>query len=496
MIRRKKATGLLIALFMIISILSLETQVVDASVKWDKGVNTGYWWGESGDINILKINGEASYCVEPDKIINSVKGYEETAPQFTTEQWTRLILIAHFGYGSVNNSNADFAATQVMMWRDIWKWKGFEPVSISKSNIPNLSEKIEKIERNINIYNKVINNMPLFKLDKSPIEIIAGKNYTLRDINDMIGAYPYKIVNTPEGVDVSIDKKNNSLNIRAEHDSVEQGKIVLQLDFSNSVFKNRFYYHSISQNAASIGHLEKVEMNIELRIDKTGKVKLIKKSDTDKSIEGVIFNFKNLETEEEKEYKTGNDGEILTENMLAGNYEVREIYTPAPYLLDKSVQNVEVIPGETAEVSFENKMPRGELILTKYDEDKKTRLEGAEYRIWSKGENPEGELINYDEKILTDRNGTIRIENLKLGKYFYKELKAPKGYIIDDTVYEFEIKYEDMETSNLKVQKDVVNKKSIKLVKTGDNFYIGGIIVVSILALLGTLFMLKSKKRK
>lgn len=40
---------------------------------------------------------------------------------------------------------------------------------------------------------------------------------------------------------------------------------------------------------------------------------------------------------------------------------------------------------------------------------------------------------------ITDENGVVKF-TLPYGKYFYQELEAPEGYLIDTTPYAFEIK--------------------------------------------------------
>ena len=78
----------------------------------------------------------------------------------------------------------------------------------------------------------------------------------------------------------------------------------------------------------------------------------------------------------------------------------------------------------------------------------------------------EGHLLG---EYKTDIDGNLRIENLKLGKYSLKELKTVEGYVLDKTVYEFELKYKDQYTAvitktfNLKNQ---LEKSTLEFTKT------------------------------
>lgn len=54
------------------------------------------------------------------------------------------------------------------------------------------------------------------------------------------------------------------------------------------------------------------------------------------------------------------------------------------------------------------------------------------------------QILDQDKNIVvegrTDDKGIFSFENLPKGKYFFKEFDAPEGYLLDDSLYEFEIK--------------------------------------------------------
>ena len=99
---------------------------------------------------------------------------------------------------------------------------------------------------------------------------------------------------------------------------------------------------------------------------------------------------------------------------------------------------MEVKVNQTATQAVVNTEPTGTFTLIKKNSDKSANLKGAEYRIWNS---------TYDKTFTTNDNGEIKVEGLKLGKYNYQETKAPDGYLIDNTVYSFELKYKDQNTS-------------------------------------------------
>lgn len=55
--------------------------------------------------------------------------------------------------------------------------------------------------------------------------------------------------------------------------------------------------------------------------------------------------------------------------------------------------------------------------------------------------------IGYSKTFTTDEKGKIAVTKLKLGTYKYKEVKAPEGYVLDETVVEFKLSYKDQNTA-------------------------------------------------
>ena len=90
----------------------------------------------------------------------------------------------------------------------------------------------------------------------------------------------------------------------------------------------------------------------------------------------------------------------------------------------------------------------------------------------------------------TDENGVITFEKLPYGTYFYKESRAPKGYLIDETPHEFSI------TEDGQVIKAVMTNQAIeKTPNTGTNIvYLAG-AAVALSAVLGILLITYKRKK-
>ncbi len=76
---------------------------------------------------------------------------------------------------------------------------------------------------------------------------------------------------------------------------------------------------------------------------------------------------------------------------------------------------------------------------------------------------------NFIQEYITDNNGYIKIENLKLGKYILKELKTSSNYLLDNQEYLIELKYQDQYTSIVSTTftlKNYLKKGTIEFTKT------------------------------
>lgn len=146
-----------------------------------------------------------------------------------------------------------------------------------------------------------------------------------------------------------------------------------------------------------------------------------------------LFDEKRLEA---GTYTTTALGEINVAKLPSGNYFIQEVKAPAGYLLDNTVRPIELIPGKTTTVEWKN-TPLGSLRIVKIDKETKKPLYGAKFLLYDSRNNLLGEFS-------TDQNGLITFgRNLQAGKYKLKEIKAPDGYILDETVRTITVKQDE-----------------------------------------------------
>lgn len=429
-----------------------------AAVKWGNPINTGYYWAESGEISIMKVNGNHAFCLEPDQYVSTTSGYKEQEPNFTDAQWERLIKIAHFGYNKEKKTNADYAATQIMIWRQLWMWRDIEPASIKDTNVPGLSQKINTIEKEIKEYDAMIKSRPSFA--STGVLVVSGKSVTLTDTSGALSKYPYKVISARDDIQVSINKKAGSMKVTAGKGVSGKTEITLKLESDNLIGSNRFYYHKSSQDVGNIGYIEDTSFKIPIRVDDKGNVSLLKTSSSGKAVSGATFEIRSEDGSFVKEYTTGEDGRFLASGLVQGTYVIKEVSVPEPYLLDSTEKTVVITAEQTASVEFTNNMPSGEFTLEKTDKSG-VPLAGAVFEIYSEGNDLEGNEIGFNGEFTTDENGLIVVKNLVPGTYFYREIQAPEGYLIDETIHSFEIGYEDNKTALIQQRESVSNDEPV-----------------------------------
>lgn len=176
---------------------------------------------------------------------------------------------------------------------------------------------------------------------------------------------------------------------------------------------------------------------------KYASLKIIKASE-DGNVAGFDFKVTRLSDGYSKTYTTNAAGEIITDQMPVYvdadatqlyEYKVEEINVPDKYRTPDA-QTVTLTYGQTAEVSFYNQIARGSLEILKVDHDGVTPLEGAKFEITDDN----GNVIATET---SGPDGKIKVESILYGQYHWSEVKAPKGYDLDDTVHDFAIEHDE-----------------------------------------------------
>lgn len=219
----------------------------------------------------------------------------------------------------------------------------------------------------------------------------------------------------------------------------------------------------------------------------TGGVKIIKTMPDGGSTAGWKFEVYDSNHKLVGSYTTASDGTILTDYLLPGTYTVKEIIPEdSPYTCDApNPKTVTISAGQTAEVTFTNRMKPGEIRIQKTDTHGEP-LAGAEFLLeWSK-DGRQWQTVTYtdspdvtegtctaegltDGKLTSGADGEVRFTGLYSGSlYRVTETKAPKGYqLLTEHVYEGSIRKDDGNFIRL----TVVNAPVFELPMTGSTGY-------------------------
>ena len=183
-------------------------------------------------------------------------------------------------------------------------------------------------------------------------------------------------------------------------------------------------------------------------------------SETRQPLEGAVFKIFDEDRLEIGTFTTNAQGEIFRGSLPAGTYYVQEQKAPAGYVLDNTVQMVELVGGKTTTVEIKN-TSLGTLRILKVDANTGEPLYGATFLLYDSKNNLLAERT-------TDQNGLIVFgTSLQAGTYKLKEIEAPEGYVLDDTIYT--VKLKPNETTELRIE-NTPQTGQIQIVKVSSGY--------------------------
>ena len=212
-------------------------------------------------------------------------------------------------------------------------------------------------------------------------------------------------------------------------------------------------------------------------------------------------------------YTTGEDGTIQTDYLLPGNYTVKEIIPEgSPYICDApNPKTITIQAGQTAEVTFTNRLKPGEILVQKVD-TLGNPLAGAEFLLEWSVDGSQWTPVTYMDS-LDVKEGTCTSEGLTGGRltsgedgivrftglhplrlYRLTETKAPEGYqLLAESVHEGSIQV----GNEYFVQLTVVNAPAFELPMTGSmgSTVQSGLQIAGAVILLAALIHLAKKRR-
>ncbi|WP_242649652.1 thioester domain-containing protein [Clostridium perfringens] len=396
----------------------------------------------------MKIDGKTVFCIEPGIITASGGGY--VSEEYIDSKKDILSKIAYYGYTNSNQSKYDYALTQIMIWEEL----GDKFIS---TTLPNYQKRKAEIIEKVNRHNI------LPSWDKESINIKIGETIELEDKNGIIREMELESNNT--GADVLLEE--NTLKITANKNS-NSGVISYRKIPKNEVGASIVYRKPNYQSLAEFHMESSMSTNLNINVIKLGNVK-VKKVDEDTGIALANAKLRFEYDDKSKEIITDSNGVASIEGIPEGTIvTISEVTAPNGYFNKGELKKVIIEANKTIEVTLGNKEQLGNVVLNKVGKEFGTdmpneyyKLEGSIYGIYNEN----------DEKITTittDEFGKATSENIKLGKYYAVEEKAPEGYLINKEKIPFELKYagQTVEVSSVSINhKDVEQKGNAILIK-------------------------------
>ena len=338
-------------------------------------------------------------------------------------------------------------------------------------------------------YNQYHRNTSINEMN---VKVNIGESTTLNDSNGVLAHYE-SFNHNINGVTFSHTQGSNDLNISVSADTNETNANFVSKNYGiyelmpngrkydSSTMGNYVYFqfnNGAVQNLMFSNYVDPSNFNISVEVQ-SGKIALLKTNNMGNAVSDCVFElYRNAEcTDLIKTATTGTDGRILYDKLKPMTYYIKEKSVATGYLLDTSIQKVDVVAGQTANVTFRNNEPTGQIKIYKLSTNN-DKIAGAEFEVKAdediynvaktKKYYSKGDLV---ATRTMDKNGkTTPIEELPLGKYLVKEDVAPKGYLLDKTEYSINLEYKDQYTkviTNTTTSNELVKKMGVHIFKSG-----------------------------
>ena len=196
-------------------------------------------------------------------------------------------------------------------------------------------------------------------------------------------------------------------------------------------------------------------------------------ADTRKGIYGVTFLLYDGNMNPVDQFTTDQNGYAYIDTLdLSGKVYLRELENEG-YIVDEQLKTVYIKPGETTEITWENRAITGQIQIVKKSADYNptnglpagTLLEGAVFEIYDKA----GNLV---DTIRSDSRGLAVSKPLPLSRYTIREVKAPANYGVNETELTAYLEHEEQI-----VKFEVTNKSlttGVSITKTGPKEIMAG----------------------
>ncbi|MCC2488115.1 SpaA isopeptide-forming pilin-related protein, partial [Bacillus cereus] len=210
------------------------------------------------------------------------------------------------------------------------------------------------------------------------------------------------------------------------------------------------------------GMIEVLSLKVENEQLDKGSVEITKvDKDSQKVLEGVVFEVQDEQGKVVTEVQTDKNGKAKISDLSVGKYKLVEKESLPGYKQLTEPVSFEIKKGMTKVLSLkvENELlDKGSVEITKVDKESGAVLAGVTFEV----QDEKGKVVT---KVTTDKEGQATISDLPVGKYKLVEVESLPGYKKLAKPVSFEIKKGMAEVLSLKVENELVDKGSVEITK-------------------------------
>lgn len=433
--------------------------------------------------------------------------YRNNLPQY--EKIAEMIYFGYtMNYGVGIPSSAEAAQAACATQQYVWESLGNAPGRDSwNGNYMNSGIYANWLAQTENLYNQYHGNT---SFNGTTNRVTLGDSTSITDTTGRLASYS-SFSHNVNGITFSHQQGSNALNITVPSDCTVDSATFNSRDYglyqlmpngtpySSGTMSNYVYFEFTSgavQNLMFSNYVDPSAFSLSVEVE-YGNTLLIKTNTNGDTLAGCTFGLYKDKgcTQKVRTGTSDSNGQIFFQRLAPATYYIKELSVPSGYLLDTEVKEVRVNANETAEVSFKNNEPTGELKLIKTDAETGNEnradgtshhgdatIEGTEYTLYAKNDIYNvAKTVKYfskDEPIATfvfNSNGIAKInisttsktanlttegnilKGLPMGSYYAKETKVPTGYLTDNTTHNITLNYKDMHTRVIKAEDTFTN---------------------------------------
>ncbi|MDJ1475498.1 SpaA isopeptide-forming pilin-related protein [Bacillus sp. LS15-K4] len=210
------------------------------------------------------------------------------------------------------------------------------------------------------------------------------------------------------------------------------------------------------------GMTKSLALTVENEMLDKGNVEVTKvDKDSQKVLEGVVFEVQDEQGKVVTEVTTDKEGKATILDLSVGKYKLVEKESLPGYKKLTEPVSFEIKKGMTKVLSLkvENELlDKGTVEIIKVDKESGVVLAGVTFEV-------QDEKDKVVTKVTTDKEGKANVSDLSVGKYKLVEVESLPGYKKLAKPVSFEIKKGMTEILSLKVENELVDKGSVEIIK-------------------------------